>query len=155
MGQTIHNLASKPVANKTIFNNRFVIEICEAVHIHYRNLRILMSLDDWKSFVKGCSDSMLRWKSMGEPIPGSNQHIELCRKNIAKDENTDSFIKINLNKNLYLEHDGMIFSEGSEFEEDKYIHLKIRDLRIEMSVDEFNKLADCVLEAKERLCQSV
>ena len=47
MGHTILPLADRKLGEKAIFNNRFVVEIAETVHVHYRNLRINMSLRDW------------------------------------------------------------------------------------------------------------
>ncbi len=34
MGRTLRSLAKNDIPSKSIFNNRFVIEICETVHIH-------------------------------------------------------------------------------------------------------------------------
>lgn len=153
MGQTLTNLSRKTLSSKAIFNNRFVNEICENVHFHYRNLRILLSLPDWISLAQGCSDALARWKKMGEKEPGQGTHVELCRKEVAEIPQGSDEVVINLNKNLYPDHDGRIFSEGADFEDAKYIHFKVRDLRIELSLDDFSSLADCVAEAKEKLCQ--
>lgn len=155
MGHTIQNLATRELKPETIFNNRFVNEVCESIHFHYRNLRILLSLPDWISMAQGCSDALNRWKKLGEKDPSKSTHIELCRKKVATEPMDENTVRVNYNKNLYPEHDGMIFSEGASFEEDKYIHVKIRDLRLEISIDDFNQIADCFAEAKEKLCQLV
>lgn len=153
MGQTIKNLSTRKLSDKTIFNSRFVNEVCETIHFHYRNLRITLSLPDWISLAQGCSDALSRWKKLGEKSPEKGTHIELCRKEVAKEPQDEASVRINLNRNLYPQHEGRIFSEGAEFEDEKYIHLKIRDLRIELSMDDFNEIADCFQEAKEKLCQ--
>lgn len=147
MGQTIECLAIRPLHTKAIFNNRFVIEICERVHVHYRNFRITQPLDEFITMADGFSKSLERWKKRGCPGTGKGVHIELCRLNVAVvDENKD--IQINLNKNLYKENEGAIFAEGSNFtEDDRYIHLKIRDTRIELSVAEFKLLIEAGVEA--------
>lgn len=149
MGQTLRNLSSKPLPKKTIFNNRFVVEVCEKIHIHYRNLRIVQSLSDWESMMRGMVDAYNRWLKLGEPANGQ-RHIELCRKTVAMFSEEEG-IKINLNRNLYKPNEGRIFSEGAEFSEPEYIHLKIRDVRLEMPVSEFLTLAEAVQEAKESL----
>lgn len=150
MGQTLKNLSKRKLSDKWIFKNRFVVEICEKVHVHYRNLRIIQSLYDFISMAEAFKDSMDRWQKRGCPSPRSGQHIELCRKNIRNESDINS-IEINLNKNLYNVHKDQVFSEGANFEDDEYIHLKIRDVRVELSKDDFKELALSVKEAEERL----
>lgn len=153
MGQTIRNLSKKELKEKSIFNNRFVIEVCEKVHFHYRNLRIVLSQTDWEELAKGIRDSLDRWKKLGSPEPKEGTHIELCRKEVAKEPLFDNEISINLNKNLYLQNEGKIYSEGAELDDKSYIHLKIRDTRLELRPSEFLLLAEAVEEAKKELCQ--
>lgn len=146
MGQTIEKLSGRDLPNKAIFNNRFVIEICERVHVHYRNWRITQPLDEFITMADGFNKSLERWKKRGCPGTGNGVHIELCRAKIAiVDENKD--IQINLNKNLYRENEGSIFAEGANFNEENYIHLKIRDTRIELSIEEFKLLTEASVEA--------
>ena len=152
MGRVLQTLAEGNVVDKTIFNNRFVVELCELIHVHYRNLRILMSLGDFVEMAQGMSDALKRWNMRGNPEPSPSSHIELCRKVVASSKVVDDVIKVNLNKNLYPENEGKIFSEGANFDESEYIHLKIRDLRIELSRSEFDTLINAILEAKEALC---
>lgn len=151
MGQTLKVLAEKDVQGKTVFNNRFVVEVCEQVHVHYRNLRILMSMQDWFSMAEGMADSVKRWKAQGCPEIGSNTHVELCRKQVATCPVDDSKIKVNLNANLYDKHKGRIFSEGAGLDDPAYIHLKIRDLRLELTLDEFIELADSIAIARAKI----
>jgi len=147
LGQTIKNLANEKLNNPAIFNNRFVVESCEDFHFHYRNLRIRISYADWPQFAKGFSDSYLRWEKQGRPF---GKHTELCRKMVATIPKDDG-VQINLNKNLYKQNEGRIFSEGTDLKDDEYIHVKIRDMRLEFTKDEFLKLADCFIKAKEAL----
>lgn len=149
MGLTVVNLAKRNIGKKAIFNNRFVVEICEKVHTHYRNIRIVQSLDDFINMAEGFSASLERWKKRGCPGPGS-RHIELCRKNIAVTDFSDD-VEINLNENLYLKNEDGIFAEGADFKDEKYIHLKIRDTRLEFSMAEFNEIAEAIKEAQEKL----
>jgi len=151
MGRTLEPLAKVSVGKKSIFNNRMVIELCEKAHIHYRNVRIVQSLDDFISTAEAFVSALDRWKKRGCPGTGVNQHIELCRKKIAISDESDTF-QVNLNENLYKKNDGGIFAEGAEFnEDDKYIHIKLRDIRLECSVSEFQKIAEAIKEAQEKL----
>lgn len=150
MGQTIEKLCTKSLNTKAIFNNRFVIEICERVHVHYRNIRITQTLDDFIEMANGFNAALERWKKRGCPGTGNNVHIELCRKKVAVvDEHKD--IQINLNNNLYKVNEGEIFAEGADFYDEKYIHLKIRDIRVELSIEEFKKLTESMIEAYGRI----
>lgn len=153
MGQTIKKLAEREIKEPAVFNNRFVVEVCEKVHVHYRNLRILMSLTDFISMARGMSDALKRWEKLGSPEPDASNHIELCRKDVAT-EPQGSGIAINLNKNLYVHNEGRVFAEGANFSEPIYIHLKTRDLRLELSTDEFDELAEAVIEAKSKMVQN-
>lgn len=150
MGHTIEKLAVKKIEQKSIFNNRFVIEICEKVHTHYRNLRIVQSLDDFITMAEAFVSALDRWKKRGCPGTGEGVHIELCRRQVAIVDDSDE-IQVNLNDNLYIHNEGKVFSEGADFTDEKYIHLKLRDLRLEMSINEFKELASAVREAEERL----
>lgn len=149
MGETIEKLSIKKLSKKPIFDKRFVVEICERVHTHYRNIRIVQSLDDFINMAEGFSQSLERWKKRGCPGTGS-RHIELCRKQVAVTDFSDT-VEINLNKNLYLENEGKIFAEGAEFKDATYIHLKLRDVRVELSLDDFNTIAEAIKEAQEKL----
>jgi len=150
MGYSINKLVRRELSNRAIFNNRFVVEIAEKVHVHYRNLRINFNLPDFLEFCRGCVKTLERWEALGQPEPKPGQHIELCRRKVATDAVNDGF-QVNLNKNLYNANKGKIYSEGAEFKDDTYIHLKIRDLRIELSTEEFMEVADAIAEAKGKL----
>lgn len=152
MGQTLQELASRKLSKPAIFNNRFVVEACESFHVHYRNLRINLSFQDWMSLGRGLADSFARWVKRGQPQGG---HVELCRKTVAQAPLFDDTIVINLNKNLYKLNKDKVFAEGADFDEEEYIHLKIRDLRLEMPRLEFRILADAVKEADKKLEEMV
>lgn len=149
MGVTIEPLAKRKLPGKAIFNNRMVVEICEKVHFHYRNFRIVQSLDDFINMAEGVAASLERWKKRGCPGTGS-RHIELCRKSVAVNDFSDS-IEINLNDNLYKKNEGGIFAEGADFQDETYLHVKIRDVRIEVSIAEFNEIVEAFKEAQEKL----
>lgn len=149
MGRTIVNLSDKKLDGKAIFNNRMVVEVAETIHFHYRNIRIALSERDWKEFGKGVSDAWTRWTQRGCPHPTNGKHIELCRKEVANEPIDNDFCKVNLNKNLYALNEGKIFADGADLLDDTYIHLKIRDLRIELTKSEFKVLADAIKEASD------
>jgi hypothetical protein len=101
---------------------------------------------------KGMVAALERWQKLGSPEPQVGQHLELCRKKVANMPYNDG-IQVNLNQNLYNANKGKIYAEGADFTENCYIHLKIRDIRVELSIKEFEEFADRIIEAKEKLCQ--
>ena len=149
MGQVARHLSKQLLNIKPIFNSRMVVEVCESVHLHYRNLRINLSLSDWEQFSKGMIDAYERWKKLGEPKPGKT-HIELCRKTVGLFPYDDG-IQVSLNHNLYNSNGNKIYSEGAGLHDESYIHVKLRDLRLEMTHDEFIKFSDAIAEARENL----
>jgi len=150
MGRTIEKLSERTVGKKCIFSERFVIELCEKAHIHYRNIRIVQSLDDFINTAEAFVSALDRWKKRGCPGTGVGQHIELCRKKVAIADESDK-VQVNLNENLYKKNEGGIFAEGAEFSDERYIHFKLRDIRIELSLEEFNEVYEAIKEAKEKL----
>jgi hypothetical protein len=150
MGRALIKLSNKEIGNRTIFNNRFVVEVCEKMHIHYRNLRIVQDWTDYLEMSKGFVDALDRWKKLGGPLPQPGRHIELCRKKVAN-EAINHGVQVNLNENLYAVNEGKVFAEGADLKDKLYIHLKIRDLRIEMDLREFGEFSDVIAEAKKRL----
>jgi hypothetical protein len=156
MGVTYKKLAARSFSTNQIFKNRFVVEICEKVHTHYRNVRFINSIQDWVNVAQGYADALNRWKVRGCPGTSKVHHIELCRKQIIN-ENDISTCEINLNHNLYVKHEGEIFSEGADFTEPYYIHLKLRDVRIELSIEDFKTLSEAIKDAERELnsCDNV
>ena len=150
MGKTLVHLSERKLPQNKIFDNRFVVESCEAIHVHYRNIRIFLDVDNWKLLAEGFKDSLARFFKMGNPEGG---HTELCRKNVTVP--SEETVKVNLNENVYLKYQNKVWSKGSELEDPKYIHFKYRNIRIEMSLEEFEVVSDAVLEAKEALCRKL
>lgn len=148
MGQTIESLKEKQLTGEQVFPKRFVVEICEAVHVHYKNLRILLSLNDWKEMAKGMADSLRRWDERKCPEPQEGTHIELCRKTVGSKNLGGDSVKINLNKNLYALNEGKIFAEGANLEGEEYVHLKLWDLRLELTKDQYKILREAIVEAE-------
>ena len=60
MGQTIKTLAKEQLPGNPVFHNRFVIEVCEKFHFHYRNLRLTFSITDFIKFCEGVKDGFKR-----------------------------------------------------------------------------------------------
>ncbi len=151
MGKTLIALSDKKLEGKPIFDRRMVVEVAESFHFHYRNLRIVLSQADWEQFGRGCADAWYRWVQRGKPEAKHGQHIELCRKEVASSPISNELCAVNLNKNLYAENAGRIYAEGAELEDETYVHLKVRDVRLELTKKEFKELASAIKEASDVL----
>jgi hypothetical protein len=153
MGRTAKSLSNKQIGSKSVFHNRFVVEVCEKMHFHYRNLRINLSLPDFLELARGIMQAYDRFIDRGSPEPRKGEHIELCRKKVATDVCNDG-VQINLNKNLYPLNKDRIYAEGAVLGDAHYIHIKIRDLRIELSLADYEVLSNAIKEADQRLKDS-
>lgn len=107
-------------------------------------------MHDFVKIAEGFKDGLDRWKKRGCPGTSKEHHIELCRKKIESESENDNVV-INLNENLYIKNKDAIFSEGADFEDPEYVHLKIGDIRVELSIQDFEVLGDAIIEAKEKL----
>jgi hypothetical protein len=151
VGKTVVELASRKLEGQPVFPHRMVVEVAETFHFHYRNLRIALSQKDWEQFGKGMNDAWVRWVQRGKPEAKQGQHIELCRKEVATVPINNDYCKINLNKNLYAENEGKIYAEGAELDDELYVHLKVRDVRLELTKKEFKELASAIKEASDAI----
>ena len=68
MGFTRKVLGEKELDHKPVFyTDSFRIDLCESLHIHYRNFRLELSLEEWKEFAKGIIFGYLRWLRRSKP----------------------------------------------------------------------------------------
>jgi hypothetical protein len=77
MGKVILPLSEGELSEKTIFDKRFVIECCETFHLHWRNLRLELSAENWLQLVDAFETGIAKWRAHGSPR--SHPHLELAR----------------------------------------------------------------------------
>ena len=63
MGKVILPLSEGELSEKTIFDRRFVIECCETFHLHWRNLRLELSADNWLQLVDAFETGIAKWRA--------------------------------------------------------------------------------------------
>ncbi len=150
MGRTFQLLSENKIDGKTIFDKRLVVECCETFHLHWRNLRLEFSHENFIVFIKTVLEAYNAWTKNGSPV--SAHHLELGRGLIFPSLCTPQDVKIEVCENLYKKHEN---SRDSEFLiEDEFIHIHYRDLRIEMSKEEFVGLAESFVSALNNFNQS-
>jgi hypothetical protein len=146
MGRNIRNLSETSLQSKTIFPKRMITECDETMHLHWRNLRLEMSDDDFVEFanmiIKAYSAKMMKNLKTQE-----GQHMELAIGEIKNPIKPDS-LKVDEQVNLYKI---LNYPHAEFYEEDEFIVIRLRDLRIEMGKEEFKTFAGAIKEADEKL----
>lgn len=145
MGKVLKFLSKTALSSFRIFPKRTVIECDENYHFHFRNIRLNLNEDD---FVAVANTFMVAYKKYLESgiIPAPGQHCEIGRGVLTTPRNPE--LAIELSDNLYkrLHYDNAEF-----YEDDDFIHIHYGDSRIEMSKEEFLKMADSFTEAAKEL----
>ncbi len=146
MGKILKILASTKLPKNTIFSDRFVAECCETFHFHFRNLRFEVTRDDFLQLRQALREIEENYVRHGEPK--SHHHLELCRA-VLNPQNSSQELSVELCENIYKKY---FTGWDSHFHnEDTFIHLHWRDMRIEMSNAEFIEFGKAVSQAYKKL----
>ena len=141
MGYAREILAKKELSDKSVFyTDVFKVEIAESIHIHLRNFRICLSIEEWKTFAKGIILSYLRWwyrRKPGYQPTSQNWKMFQGKVDAVAGRGDSSVIKNEL------------IVELSQFAD--YIHFHFRNTRYEFTVDEFLEFADEITKARNRI----
>lgn len=141
MGYTREILAQKKLDDKSVFyTDKFVIEIAESVHMHFRNFRLDLCLKEWKILAKGFIISYLRWWFKGKPgyqPPIHNWKMFKSKVDPVAGKGGKSIIENELRVEL------------SQFAD--YVHLHFRNTRYEFTIDEFLEYADEITQARDNI----
>ena len=122
------------------YTDSFRIDLAEAFHMHYRNLRIELTTEEFRTVAKGFLMGYLEWLSIGRPPHSS----------------TDAFLKFFDAKVDPVIGRGSEMVRGDELsvelqQQTDYIHLHYRGLKIEFSIDEYLEFAEVISEAREQI----
>ncbi len=147
MGQTKKQLAETSLDPWPIFPKRMVLECDESVHLHYRNLRLELSDEDFQEMALMFKQG-LKFYEDRNVCAGmfDGQHIELGRGTVEKPLRTTQ-LKIDLQENLYKGG----YDNAEYYIENDFVVIRYRDLRMEMSRNEFKKFAETISKASKNL----
>ena len=150
MGKVILPLSEGELSEKTIFDKRFVIECCETFHLHWRNLRLELSADNWLQLVDAFETGIAKWRAHGSPR--SHPHLELARflmdtSEIVHPTTANAELCENLYKTLRETHG----ADAEFWVEDAFVHFHYRDLRVEMPIADFLAFSKTMSEAHTKL----
>ena len=150
MGKVILPLSEGELSDKTIFDRRFVIECCETFHLHWRNLRLELSADNWLQLVEAFETGIAKWRAHGSPR--SHPHLELARflmdtSQVVNGTTANAELCENLYKTLRETHG----ADAEFWVEDAFVHFHYRDLRVEMPIADFLGFSKTMTEAHTKL----
>ena len=150
MGKVILPLSEGELADTTIFDRRFVIECCETFHLHWRNLRLELSADNWIQLVEAFETGIAKWRAHGSPR--SHPHLELARflmdtSEVIHPNTANAELCENLYKTLRETHG----ADAEFWVEDAFVHFHYRDLRVEMPIADFLAFSKTMAAAHTKL----
>jgi GT2 family glycosyltransferase len=150
MGKVILPLSEGELSEKTIFDRRFVIECCETFHLHWRNLRLELSADNWIQLVEAFETGIAKWRAHGSPL--SHPHLELARflmdtSQVIHPTTANAELCENLYKTLRETHG----ADAEFWVEDAFVHFHYRDLRVEMPIADFLQFSKTMTAAHTKL----
>lgn len=128
MGNIIKQLAKEeiPIDRPTLFANRLIFEKCENIHIHYRNLRLEYSQEEFAQFAEEMQTAFLN-------IPKEEQEYYVL-----------SYTPVPEQPEYFKDRISIEANKGS-------IHLHYKNIRLEFTKDEFLDLTDSIEKAKKEL----
>ncbi|HWB23113.1 MAG TPA: glycosyltransferase [Gaiellaceae bacterium] len=134
----------------TVFDRRFVLECCERFHIHWRNIRLELTPENWIGFVNTFEQAIATWRANGSPR--QHEHLELARYLMDTSEIVHpTEVEVELCENLYKNLRETHGADAEFWEEDAFVHFHYRDMRFEMSIEDFLGFSKAMADGRERL----
>jgi hypothetical protein len=138
MGDIAKNLGGALLNNRNISSTAIWADLCEDIHLHYRNLRINFSEREWAEFI--CA------------IKSLYKATEAAAAKYRYEEGDNDFL-VNLTYNTPLKRDSEYYPNRTllELQKDDTVHFHYRDLRLHWNREEFNAIADMFIEARMKV----
>ncbi len=146
---------------KEQFDLPFTVELKEDFHIHWQDVRIEMTSEDFEKFVEAIAKAYDRWKEDGKPKrlrvmkrygwwPGEEgfefwkDRYEKYNKNNEVCHNFRTFPRTQHGK-VYQDHIFQIeFQVGGQY------HIHYKNFRLELGKERFNKMAELMISSVEK-----
>jgi len=137
MGHNLKILFSKLIPKKSYWGaNWFQTERAEQIHLHIRNMRILLGLKEYKVFCEGIAKSWKRFQELGK---GLGQPFDLLQRDRGLPEHAE------FNEDLF-----QVELQDPRAEGDM-IHFHYRNFRFHFTKAEFKEFALGTYEAYKSL----
>ena len=124
MGIVKHNLAKENFAIEPYFKNDLRLEVSEAIHLHWRDIRILLTIPQWEEFYDCMVQGYKGWTGGLHSID-----VVLDERKLPNEILLDPVVSL-------------------EEQENGCIHFHYKDMRIEMPQDAFVKMAGIFEQAR-------
>ena len=140
MGNTIKFLAYKKIkAESDIYSDHHTIERCEDFHLHWRNLRLIFTKEEFDYFCKSVQHAWTKWQRQRKPNPEPDkslpEYLFSSKINPVHGRRPNDF-QIEIQGDLpYMPKD--------------MIHIHYKSLRLDVSHNEFLELAEEFIKAKK------
>jgi len=137
MGNIKKVLAMKDIASRQISSTTVWADLCENIHLHIRNIRFDFSELEWAHFRAAIN-------SLGIIV----EKIAVEKKYKEGDPNylIQARYDVPINANTTYYPDRVLI----ELNRDNTVHFHYRDLRLHFALEEFDKIADLFIEAKDK-----
>lgn len=134
MGEIKKVLAIGEIEPRTLTSNSIWSDLCENIHLHYRNIRFDFSETEWAAFRAA--------------INGIGLGVEKTAEEKNYREGDPNYL-VQVMFNHRLKSDSKYYPNRSviELQRDNTVHFHYRDLRIHMTISEFKEIAKAFTEA--------
>ena len=135
MGKIKKILASKEIADHGLYVGS-TWEDCENIHLHWDNFRLIMTGEDFREFIWATNEAAMKINVLDIEKQREKGHCLIQWKP----------------KHRYFKNRLQI--ELQDAPQTNMIHIHLRDLRFEVSIEEFKEMAECMAKAVKELSVS-
>jgi hypothetical protein len=152
MGAVKQLLARRTLSDREKHNSRLFVDLCENIHIHYREYRLIFSLDEYFEFADIVDKSTRDVRNYLANNPEYREQEYPTTIMIACGvDRQRKFLQNSPKPNQSAYHNNDFAVELQEEHVTDEIHVHWRDLRIALNRENFKDVADAFREATEAL----
>jgi len=150
MGHILRNLAKKEINKSSMHYPRFLsIERCEDFHIHWRNLRIELSQQEFEQFCQGIYLAYFNWNKRGRLPPEPDKDWKSINPDYLYIIPDIGYETQKYPTRIVIEEQKV--PDWKKAITPTWIHLHYKCFRFDLSKEEFLELAEVIEEAKNKL----
>lgn len=152
MGEVLQDLARIKIPDRENHNSRMFVDLCENIHIHYREFRIVFSLDEYFEFVNILNESTKDVMNYLAQNPDYEEKKFPTTLMIAGGKERQKKLLENSphpNESCYFANDFAIELQAESVTDE--IHVHWRDYRFALPREHFKLIADAFTNANRQL----
>lgn len=152
MGEILHDLVRIKLPDREAHNSHLFIDLCENIHIHYREFRIVFSLDEYFEFAGIVQQSTEDVRNYLAQNPDYKERTYPTTLMVAGGKIRQRQLLENSprpNESTYFANDFAIELQAETVVDE--IHVHWRDYRIALNREHFKQIADAFTVAKAEL----